>query len=299
MLKTTEAKAKNLFPWVILATFIIGVILVSPWSGGFELKNALHKLGEALVIAAILAVVVDRYVKDKLVAEVARDVLSYSVGHAIPKEIQQEIRHLLRLPFVRQDFELIFSLKEVPNHPGFVAIVMQTSFRIINLTDVSQEYPFCSSIEKTLFPEVGENKLLSIVVNGPHSFTLRADELAVKSESSGHFIEYRNSLVIPKSSAEPVFVWTERVAIYKENFTHVLDILAPTLGVTVISEFPEDFQVGVHFAVRGEPQCIPEYHPKKFVHGGVFLPGHHVRMTWRRSPPQNIREAGEENRQPQ
>ena len=78
----------------------------------------MEKLGEALIIAVILALFVDEVVKHALVKEVTRDVLDFTFGYQLPDEVKAQIRHILRLPFARRDFEITYTIKPLPAGAG-------------------------------------------------------------------------------------------------------------------------------------------------------------------------------------
>jgi len=101
-----SASARWKFRLLLLAVFVLGLLLicipeadtlhlpawiaVHPW-----LVELLHKLGDALVITAILAFAVDGYVKRALVSEVAKEVVDFAVGYTLPIEVKRHIWHIL------------------------------------------------------------------------------------------------------------------------------------------------------------------------------------------------------------
>ena len=87
--------------------------------------SVIGKVGEALVIAAFLAIGVDRYVKKQLVEEVARDVTPYAVAHFFPEQLKGEVQKLLQFYLIRKHYEVTVQFQpsalpsgihDCPNH---------------------------------------------------------------------------------------------------------------------------------------------------------------------------------------
>src|SRR3989454_3396379 len=69
-------------------------------------------LGDALIIAALLALFVDRFVKERLIQEIVSNTWQYVTGHPVPTELSQyvhdamEPRIIRRNLFTKYDFEI-------------------------------------------------------------------------------------------------------------------------------------------------------------------------------------------------
>ena len=96
-------------------------------------STLLEKVGKAMIIAAVLAFIVDKALKRELLSEVTRDALSVTAGHALPDPIKEAIADILQQPYARKNFVIEFTLTELPN-PHHVKLHMHTSYEVISLT---------------------------------------------------------------------------------------------------------------------------------------------------------------------
>ena len=78
----------------------------------------LAALGEGLIVAGVLAVTVDSYLKRHLTRAVIRDVSPYLMGASLPEVLRNEIHALCATEVIRRDLELDFIFRELPNEPN-------------------------------------------------------------------------------------------------------------------------------------------------------------------------------------
>lgn len=248
----------------------------------------LEKAGEAFMIAAVLALFVDESVKHHLVQEIVRDVLDFTVGFQLPLEVKEQVHRNLRLPFVRREYEVRYTLEPQPAdhaHPPRIRLHSQARFRVINLTDSVKPYEFTSSIEKGTDPAFEPNQIVAMEVPAL-GIALRGAALTPHRRDSDNFVKTCVIVHVAGDGTEQLLFQTERVAYHRENDTVVLDILEPPcIGVTLIVDAPEAFAVTASF---GQQDVAPKRdgRVRTWVHPAVHLPGSHLRFTWRKvSPP--------------
>lgn len=126
-------------PAVLLALAAVGVLLVhAPVSGvDFEFSKA---VGHALIVAGILSVTVDVYVKRRLVREVSHDTFKYLIGLRLPEELQDKIQEIAETKLVRHDWHFDYKLSHVKGAPDKVKLVAELRFCVENISNRSQEY---------------------------------------------------------------------------------------------------------------------------------------------------------------
>src|SRR5439155_3878995 len=93
--------------------------------------HLLRDLGIALLIAAALAIAVDRYLKARLVSSVATEVSrhvaentsKYVFGYFVPPDMKHELLELMRPAVLRRNFKLNIALEPLgPGHPDLVRV---------------------------------------------------------------------------------------------------------------------------------------------------------------------------------
>jgi hypothetical protein len=245
-----------------------------------------EKLGEALIIAAVLGIVVDEAVKRSLVKEVLENVLYYAVGYELPDEVKEQLKYILRLPFVRRNFKIVYTFTriDVPGTDGKPVscwqIDSETEYEVDNLTDTQKFYEFRSSIELGQSGLAVENRLMAMEVP---SLNIKMDEsdVAQISHVKGPYNIASLPIHIRPNKRGPVLVKTRRLGYYPLHDTMVLDILEPPcLGLKVCVAAPPEIEVTVAFGVPGEVKPIPEDGRQCWPHEGVHLPGTHFRVSW-------------------
>lgn len=264
---------------IMVGVFAIGIILMAVGPHVLYVGSLIEKLGDAFLIAGILSVGVDQYVKHRLAEEVANDVLSFALGYPLPDRMREEIHYVLRLPYVREDFEMQIALSRVEGHAGFVRAEMKTFFRVMNLSELPQDYPFRSRIAPSSYPSVGQNDILGVSYASEKA--LDGKTLKGKIHLTDGEREFQTTVHLPpRSSNERISFWTHRTGIFKEEDTYILDILEPSMGITIRVDESSGFKWNIHFPLHGKAERIPEDKPDRWEHHGVFLPGQHVKISW-------------------
>ena len=277
--------------WRLIFTFTFGVFLMEPevivhfgfdqilhtgvWSMPWTL---LEKVGEAMIIAAVLAFIVDKALKRELLSEVTRDALSVAAGHTLPDPIKEAIADIIQQPYARKNFVIEFTLTELPENPHHVKLHMHTSYEVISLTHGRQEYVVRSSIERPQNIIVEDSKLLNFDLSGPTVVSLIERDLsAARKEDSFYYIYEQRLLLSPKGKM-PLEVSTCRSIICEDNGNYVLDVLEFTIGVDIVLLSNDRFEWDVHFGFHKEFGR----HENCWSCSGVFLPGQFIRVSWKR-----------------
>lgn len=287
-------RRKLFFRLLLFLLFIAGLVLLElptiATLGNATLKMKIvgdlcEKFGEALIIAAILAAIVDPYLKGELLERVTRDSLSFAAGHTLPEPVKNEITRMIRVPYTRSGFEMAFNLSEIPGHPGFVKLTMYTSYDVENRTGDWGTYTIRTAIElprgpELVPPEIAQSALLALNVTGPTRIEMDEKELRLLQKSDGTYFYYEKEVALPPEGLQHIHVETLRSIVYPENWFYVLDILEITIGVVIVLGNQDKFLWRVHFGAHGEAEHLLG----RSKHPGVHLPGHFARITWTKRP---------------
>jgi hypothetical protein len=165
---SSERQADSRERLLIAGLAVVGTIFISaaafmepepaPNITGVQVMGAhvVRDLGIALVIAAALAVAVDKYLKGKLVSSVATEVSrhvaentsKYVFGYFVPPDMKDELLELMRPAVLRRNFKLNIGLDPLgPGHPDLVRVTTRISFTLENLKD--QETSFRHALSMT------------------------------------------------------------------------------------------------------------------------------------------------------
>ena len=245
------------------------------------------KVGEALIIAVVVGVTVEKTAREHFLKETERDALHNILGYDLPDPVKKQLQYILHLPFIRRNFKVVFTFEPQPTPDGDCwKVTSHTEYDVDNLTDEQQRYELNSSIERSRGAASLSNRLLDVEVTG--LLHLNAAELERKAleqekkEKERQEGPYRR-VTVPIDigpHGKLVHVKTERVAYYRLDDTMVLDILRPPcLGLEVCVKAPKELDVNVAFGVPGDV-THPHGHKHCWHHPGVHLPGAHFRVTW-------------------
>ena len=266
----------------------VGVLLIIsgqllPHGMPHELVTTLSGLGEAFFIAGALGFIVDKGLKKAL----AKDAISFWVGWEVTPALREAVKEIIRLPCVRHDFTVHYTIERCENPKGFVRLSSVTRFCVENMTAKSQTYEFQSRVEPSKFD--------AVTAAGLKNATL---EMSLSDSQNG---TYRNVMVEPKEIAgvlvralpvklagrDKQWFHTRREQYFPENFFAVLDFLAPACEGATVKVTPNPaFKIQVRFGANPDPgpEAGNSLDSNEWVHKGVLLPGQHVRIQWTPRP---------------
>jgi hypothetical protein len=132
---SVRQKIKNLREWPILGIFF----LVLGTLGLYRCPATLgQKFSKALIIAGILTITVDPFVKRRLLREASKDIFHHLIGFSLPIEMRDRIKSIvLNTNLYRKDMELTCTFTRVPDG---VRIDFKYKFELINPS--SETVPF-------------------------------------------------------------------------------------------------------------------------------------------------------------
>lgn len=281
--------------WLI-GLFVLGLLLVEPriihrlGTVGDIVNNLLdwlpfrEKLGDACIIAAILAIIVDPYLKGKLLEEVSKEALSFAAGYVLPDPLKKLLNKIIKVPYIREKFQITLSLSDLPDNPRFVRLTMHTSYDVVNQIDLPVKCSIRTAIERGRWPSIGESELLAFEITGLSSpIRLGTADLRWKQTNDNKYpyIFYDQEITLPAAGKGVVHVETTRSTVYPESWFYVLDLLDVTIGIDVELGNETEFEWHVDF---GHERIASET-PRHRKHSGAFLPGNFARITWTRKEP--------------
>jgi hypothetical protein len=209
-----SSKAK--FHLLLGATFVLGLVLAFlklEWlvaAPGIDwlsrVDDVINKVGDALLIAPILALAVDQAAKRELLKEFAKDVSSHIIGRQLPETMREYIRAYLDVEFLRDEWHVTYEIspweKDNASIDGYVQLVTKSVYTIHNLTTDDRTYMFRYEVEDSWFPHIGETRITHVSarpVNGSGGYDTDMQEdrskLVIKRSTGLQWFE--DSILIP------------------------------------------------------------------------------------------------------
>lgn len=257
-------------------------------------------IGEGLVVAGVLAVTVDWYLKEHLTTAVIRNVSPYLMGADLPEVLKDEIHALCVTEVIRRDLELDFIFTELPGEPDFVVVTTKVQYRFDNLSDEPQRVELVCSVTKPYRAPadfiqietvggIGFADDIGSVVNFEERGTAASGDLGQDEGNDGIARSRRWSrdvLVPPKSHAATTRFWSTTHQILPAEFQDAFISVMPTIGKTVRATYPDSMSVFVQFGHRlyHTAHAVPLTRPDSWRLEKAF-PGRSTTMIeWRKRP---------------
>ena len=231
-----------------LRLWLLAVLLIG---GGLVLTRTpdWHAAGEAFLIAGVLAVTVDRYVKLRLREEIAHDVFFAALGVHLPRELKEEILAIGDCKLVRRDLFVTYKLSPHKN-TMLVNCETQVAFAMHNLTDQSQ--PFRHEIAVPDAPSgcVSTPDPITFVKaqmsNGAVRYELTSADIVF--DESDHGLSWGKEVRIPPHDS--IRFWSTHRQVLPAEFEEPFIFAQPTIGVTVRVDAPREIEHVVIFDHR-------------------------------------------------
>jgi hypothetical protein len=160
------------FRLLLLGVGSLGLLLMMPpwetWLPTHEhpilagLQRLLEGTGEAFVVAAILAVVVDEAAKRDLLKEFTESISSHIVGRLLQPELREHIEQYLKADLVRNTWTITYTLSEVPGHPLHKRLLTTFAYEMENRSSTPKDYLCAYDLEESLLPHIGTASILKV-----------------------------------------------------------------------------------------------------------------------------------------
>lgn len=162
-------------PDFVSRTPILPTLLCSEWVG--RIPDApvelIHKIGDAFIIAPLLAFLVDAFVKQKLVREFSLDVSAYMAGRYLPNKLKDHLRDYLEMALVRTKWEITYTIErwatDKKGQPvaGFIRLTTDSAIEMQNYSHKTLDYDFSFIVEESLHSDIGDAEIT--LVKWPNS----------------------------------------------------------------------------------------------------------------------------------
>lgn len=242
---------------------ILCSIVVSQFVGPRVPNCFTEELAVALMIAGILTMTVDPFIKRRARAEATRDIFHHMLGFGLPLSIRERLQEMVeKTKLYRQDMTLHIVMSEDKDS---VVFDVEMEFEVVNPTSHALDFAPLIQFEKgegalksvTCFGEsgYGKNAGLSSAKGGLGSVEYRGDGVRILSGGSRRF-KYEYAIRYPTT-----------LGFWFPNF------VSPTIGLALTMKIPANFSVR---ATAAEYEASGEWrYPNK-----LFMPNEHLEIVW-------------------
>lgn len=281
---------------ILAACFISGLYLsVHTWGPqltstpfiGSHLNILVSKFGDSLLVASLLALIVDAAAKKELLETFTKNVSIHIEGRLLPEHLRQHMAKYLQASLVRTNWNLTFTIAHWPGHPEYVQVTTVSEYEIENRSTSTEKYRFHYEVENSWFPEIAESKLhrACVSIAGEKKLDLSGDLLQQKLKVEPDCKLFEHEQPIPSSPHPTCRFLTEATQCFKDGFSPFVPPVA-VLGTTVTVYYPKDeFRVAMYVSTKPSAYTLEKtelanatvWHIKE-----PLLPGQCVFTRWER-----------------
>lgn len=229
-----------------------------------------QRFSEALIIAGVLAITVDPFVKRRLLREASKDTFHHLIGFSLPREIQERIKDIvLNTKLYRRDMDLIWTFVPVPEG---VRIDCEYKFELVN-----------PSSEKTSFRQRLEFSKLERATLTSISCSIRSggygkEPKLVESDDDPDLLVYDGPRVNvpPEKEGQKVIFRAEYSMTRPVPDFNTQHFVLPTTGVTLIIKNPSGLRI-----TASPPDS--QLRADEWIYRRLFMPGEHIEIRWEKA----------------
>ena len=227
-------------PWESWPT--IPMATLRPWLAGI-LTRLLPKLGEAMVVAVVLALVVDQAAKRRLLEEFAREVSTHIIGRRLPRALRKYIEDYLEGDLIRTSWSITYTITEWPGQPEYEKLVTASIYEMENRSEEPKNYECYYEVEKSFFPHIGETKILhataTSLVTPAESFDCSSQSDFVDSVETG-MIKFTRTVTLPVHGGPAYRFTLESEECFQDGSIVPFFAAYPVLETTLTVYYPVD-----------------------------------------------------------
>jgi hypothetical protein len=246
-----------------------------PFHWPYELVS---RLGEALIISAVLAATVELYTRKRMMRQVVLDVFQYIAGHPLPNQLKDRIKKLVRTDLIRKDLRLRYDFEELDGNR--LTVTLEIEFKLENIS--SAEEPFQQRLEAEAHDSPRVLSMCCVSSEKAASYELSNVELKEsESDPRAVFAEGKKIRIRPNRDIPAItyVIKGKFQFVFPADFSDVFSSLLPTVGTTVVEvgEAPENLEI-----------FISDYRAKhvarlRWEFNEAFTRSEHFRIRWYRT----------------
>jgi hypothetical protein len=260
----------------ILAAGVAAVALSDVFQ---NVPHWLGAIGEAAIVASVLGLTVDPYLKAKLSAEMFDGALRAVVGKGLPRAIQDEMRAIAARDVVREHFEVTFEF--TPHDEGHVVVSTLIHFEAKNIAEGRARFEHTLWAQQNPGADSPPAEILRAKASGIEGdpYDLSGAEIVPESVDDG--IEWRRPVYIPARGVGRF--WGETRQVLPAKWSDTFYFADTSIGCRVRVFAPKELHVDIIFvhAAKVKTEKAPSRNWE--LPDAVFLPHMSFIIRWKPS----------------
>jgi len=233
-----------------------------------------HSLGDALVIAAVLSLTVDQYVKWRVLREVTSDISKYLIGYRLPEQLQDRIRNIMQTKWILRNYQVRIRI----NRQGVNRLEADVTISecVQNITSETQEYD-----DSIIFSKLEKKRVTEFRCDcGNEESNYHLNETRIRQDEEQGQVRHgaKKVKIPPVAETERDFQFSKRYTVpHSYASREVLTFREATIGATVhVTDCPDDLKFYL------VPSPDQETH-HRWTYNRLFLPGEQIIIQWERA----------------
>jgi hypothetical protein len=281
------------------ATFLAGVLLAAwPWNEwalllayphlrGF-LQDVFPKVGDALMIAPLLAIAVEVAAAQELLEGFVKNISHHIIGRLLPPHLREHILGYLTMSFVRTRWFVEYRIEEWPGRTDFIKLTTFFEYELENRSDSKRSFDFTYNIEENWYPAVGENRILSVTARCDNDllFEYKGDQLNRMIKHKDGFLIFTKSLAMPPKPHGVYRFSGHSIDCASSTLFAPFIASIPVLETTVRVWYPKDkFKVDLYLSFADGPTALAKTEldaGDQWIVNSLMLPGQCFVVRWAR-----------------
>jgi hypothetical protein len=253
---------QNTPTWLVgLLLLGAGAALLKPGWLGWLAPEPRRPISDALLVAGLLTLLVDPFIKGRLYKEVSAGTFQYLLGFAQPPEIQEAMRKLaFETKGYARDLRMNYTITREDENS--VRLRVRSTVRVENPTAQDAEYEPFLAFEEAERPEV--EHIVAAFMDGsrrcfpgnlkpeegkPEVLTHHTDRMILGPRES-ITVEYRYSLILPEAFFHHHYFGTRTIGV-----TVFVDAPGLDQSTDLDREHRALYMIGDHITVRWKPSA--------------------------------------------
>lgn len=234
------------------------------------LAGIVRPIGESLVVAGILVLLIDPFLKERLLREASRGIFHYLLGFDQQPEIKERLKKLVfDTTLFRRNYHM--TCRFIPEQSGQMRLEIQSRFDVVNPTNEAKPFQHILQGERVENLTVRSLTLVSSEGNYTKTPSLqpKQDDPEVVEADGGRI------QIQPSSKGLNYTFGTNFSMLYPMEFFLALNFSAPTIGVTIEVFPPEGFEITA--------SATPTHTTNIWRYDKLFMPNEHIDLRWRKN----------------
>jgi hypothetical protein len=268
---------------LLLGVFVLGVALAVIHG----VPEILKKIGEAMIIAPVLAVLVDNAAKTKLLREFSLDVSLLVLGRLLPDRLREHLDRYMKMLLVRTRWEIVYEIEKWPDQDGFIKLTTISEYDMKNFSETPTNYDFKYAVEESQYDKIGATQI-TLVRLLPDTF--EGDELAKNVKRDNNYQTFTKTMELEphRRPSKPTYTFrAESVECFRDSAFSPFFTFYPVMNAVLRVWHPETLKISLELTyddvdtgAKSDPLVQGNRKGTMWTIFGPILPGQGFVVRW-------------------